>query len=195
MTADSRRCQTIIGFAPTAAVGGAVFFLAATIGMVGMLVVTRCSRTPCLVHAMTVPGAENAFALTSASKAWNLSGFKAALAIAGPEVAVDLRRTAEEVSHGPSHLGIIAHAEAFRTGGDWLDLLQGLDKNLTLLGDLVAEHLPGVKCLRPQGTYLARCAIHSILCIGIPLYTGDLVTLTLAPASSKASESGTGCSG
>ena len=28
MTADSHRCQTIIGFAPTAAVGCAVFFLA-----------------------------------------------------------------------------------------------------------------------------------------------------------------------
>ncbi len=60
------------------------------------------------------------------------------------------------MSHGPSHLGVIAHAEAFRTGGDWLDqLLWGLDENRTLLGDLVAEHLPGVSYLRPQGTYLA----------------------------------------
>jgi cystathionine beta-lyase len=105
---------------------------------------------------LSVPGAENAFALTSASKAWNLSGLKAALAIAGPESAADLRRMPEEVSHGPSHLGIIAHAEAFRTGGDWLDaLLLGLDDNRTLLGELIAEHLPGVKYLRPQGTYLA----------------------------------------
>jgi cysteine-S-conjugate beta-lyase len=105
---------------------------------------------------LTVPGAEDAFALTSASKAWNLSGLKAALAIAGPEAAADLRRMPEEVSHGPSHLGLIAHAEAFRTGDDWLDrLLRGLDGNRTLLGDLVAEHLPGVSYLRPQGTYLA----------------------------------------
>jgi cysteine-S-conjugate beta-lyase len=105
---------------------------------------------------LRVPGAENAFALTSASKAWNLSGLKAALAIAGPEAAADLRRMPEEVSHGPSHLGIIAHAEAFRTGGEWLDaLLLGLDENRTLLGDLITEHLPGVKYLPPQGTYLA----------------------------------------
>jgi len=105
---------------------------------------------------LSVPGAENAFALTSASKAWNLSGLKAALAIAGPESAADLRRMPEEVSHGPSHLGIIAHAEAFKTGGDWLDaLLRGLDDNRTLLGDLITEHLPEVKYLRPQGTYLA----------------------------------------
>ncbi|MGB8390053.1 MAG: MalY/PatB family protein [Mycobacterium sp.] len=105
---------------------------------------------------LTVPGAENAFALTSGSKAWNLSGLKAALAIAGPEAAADLHRMPEEVSHGPSHLGVIAHAEAFRTGGEWLDtLLEDLDQNRTLLGDLVAEQLPGVKYQRPQGTYLA----------------------------------------
>ncbi|OMC21367.1 MalY/PatB family protein [Mycobacterium sp. SP-6446] len=108
------------------------------------------------VPYLTVPGAENGFALTSASKAWNLSGLKAALAIAGPESAADLRRMPEEVGHGPSHLGIIAHAEAFRTGGEWLDaLLAGLDANRALLGDLAAEHLREVKCLRPQGTYLA----------------------------------------
>ncbi|WP_369817661.1 MalY/PatB family protein [Mycobacterium sp. 852002-30065_SCH5024008] len=105
---------------------------------------------------LTVPGAENAFALTSASKAWSLSGLKAALAIAGPEAVADLHRMPEEVSHGPSHFGVIAHAEAFRTGGDWLDdLLRGLDRNRTLLGDLVAEQLPKVKYQWPQGTYLA----------------------------------------
>src|SRR5271163_1571175 len=120
----------------------------------------RRSRTCCAIRTirrgrctpyLSVPGAEDAFAVTSASKAWNLSGLKAALVIAGPESAADLRRMPEEVSHGPSHLGVIAHAEAFRTGGDWLDLLlQGLDENRTLLGDLVAEHLPGVSYLRPQ---------------------------------------------
>ena len=105
---------------------------------------------------LTVPGAENAIAVTSASKAWNLSGLKAALAIAGPEAVADLQRMPEEVSHGPSHLGVIAHAEAFRSGGDWLDgLLRGLDRNRALLGDLVAEQLPGVKYQWPQGTYLA----------------------------------------
>jgi cysteine-S-conjugate beta-lyase len=105
---------------------------------------------------LTVPGAENAFAVTSASKAWSLSGLKAALAIAGPGAAADLHRMPEEVSHGPSHLGVIAHAEAFRNGGDWLDmLLRGLDEKRMLLGDLVAEHLPGVKYQPPQGTYLA----------------------------------------
>ncbi|WP_423203272.1 MalY/PatB family protein [Mycobacterium intracellulare] len=105
---------------------------------------------------LTVPGAENAFALTSASKAWNLSGLKAAVAIAGPEAAADLDRMPEEVGHGASHLGVIAHAEAFRSGADWLDAtLSGLDANRKLLGELVAEQLPSLKYQWPQGTYLA----------------------------------------
>ncbi|WP_105972431.1 MalY/PatB family protein [Streptomyces geranii] len=105
---------------------------------------------------LNVPGAENAFALASASKAWNLAGLKAALAIAGPEAADELRLLPEEVGHGPSHLGVIAHTAAFREGGAWLDeLLLGLDANRHLLGRLLAEHLPEVRYHAPQGTYLA----------------------------------------
>ncbi|MGP3732502.1 MalY/PatB family protein [Streptomyces sp. GDS52] len=103
-----------------------------------------------------VPGSEDGFALTSASKAWNLAGLKAAVAIAGTEAADDLRRMPEEVGHGPSHLGVLAHTAAFRDGTDWLDeLLLGLDANRSLLGRLIDEHLPGVGYTPPQGTYLA----------------------------------------
>ncbi|SCL23268.1 cystathione beta-lyase [Micromonospora rhizosphaerae] len=105
---------------------------------------------------LTVAGAENAFALISASKAWNLAGLKAALAVAGPQAAADLNRMPEEVSHGPSHLGVIAHTAAFRAGGQWLDLLlDGLDTNRTLLETLLPKHLPSVTYHRPEGTYLA----------------------------------------
>jgi len=58
------------------------------------------------VPYLSVPGSENAFSLMSASKAWNLAGLKAALAIAGPHATDDLARLPEEVSHGPSHLGL-----------------------------------------------------------------------------------------
>jgi cystathionine beta-lyase len=105
---------------------------------------------------LTVAGAENGFAVTSASKAWNLAGLKAALAIAGPRAVADLQRMPEEVSHGPSHLGVIAHTAAFRDGGPWLDLLlDALDGNRTLLATLLDKHLPSVGFHRPEGTYLA----------------------------------------
>ncbi|MDG9706473.1 aminotransferase class I/II-fold pyridoxal phosphate-dependent enzyme [Streptomyces sp. DH37] len=104
----------------------------------------------------SVRGAGDAFALLSASKAWNLAGLKAALAVAGPEAAEDLARMPEEAGHGASHLGVIAHSAALREGGDWLDaLLAGLDENRRLLADLLARRLPGVRHRPPQGTYLA----------------------------------------
>jgi cystathionine beta-lyase len=108
------------------------------------------------VPYLSVPGAENAFSLVSASKGWNLAGLKAALAVAGPAAADDLRRMPEEVGHGASHLGVIAQTAALREGGEWLDgLLSGLDDNRRLFGDLLAEHLPDVGYRPPQGTYLA----------------------------------------
>ncbi|HWK28396.1 MAG TPA: MalY/PatB family protein [Solirubrobacter sp.] len=99
---------------------------------------------------------ERGLVLLSASKAWNLAGLKAALLIAGPAALDDLRRLPEEVSHGPSHLGAIAHAAAFRDGEPWLDaLLRGLTASRHLLGTLLAEHLPQVGYRPPEATYLA----------------------------------------
>jgi cysteine-S-conjugate beta-lyase len=116
------------------------------------LVLPGATFTPYL----SVDGAENGFAVTSASKAWNLAGLKAALALAGPEAAADLANLPEEVSHGPSHLGILAHTAALRHGEPWLDaLLAGLHSNRELLGSLLAEHLPHVRWIEPEGTYLA----------------------------------------
>ena len=104
---------------------------------------------------LSVAGGQDGLALMSASKGWNLAGLKAALAVAGPESAVDLARMPEEVGHGPSHLGVIAHVAALREGGDWLDaLLAGLDENRALLGRLLAEHLPDVAWRPGPGTYL-----------------------------------------
>lgn len=119
------------------------------------------------VPYLSVPGAEDAFALFSASKGWNLAGLKAALLVAGPEAAADLARLPEEVSHGPSHLGVLAHTAAFEHGRAWLDaLLAGLDHHRTRLASLLAEHLPQVTMVRPEGTYLAwldcrRLGLHS----------------------------------
>lgn len=105
---------------------------------------------------LSVPGTESAFSLMSASKAWNLAGIKAALAIAGPEAADKVARIPEGARDGASHLGVIAHTAALRDGGDWLDaLLIGLDDNSRSLADLLAEHLPGVRYRPSEGTYLA----------------------------------------
>jgi cystathionine beta-lyase len=108
------------------------------------------------VPYLSVPGAERGLSLMSASKGWNLPGLKAALALAGPGAAGDLARMPEEVGHGPSHVGVIAHTAALREGTAWLDaVLAGIDENRRLLTDLLAAHLPGVVHHPGEATYLA----------------------------------------
>ncbi|MFJ7147354.1 MalY/PatB family protein [Streptomyces sp. NPDC100445] len=108
------------------------------------------------VPYLSVPGAGRGLSLMSATKGWNLAGLKAALAVAGPEAAADLARLPEEVGHGPSHLGVIAHTAALREGTAWLDaLLAGVLDNRRLLTGLLAEHLPAVRVHPAEATYLA----------------------------------------
>jgi cystathionine beta-lyase len=105
---------------------------------------------------LSVPGGARGFALVSASKGWNLPGLKAAVAFAGEDAAADLARLPEEVSHGPSHFGVLAHTAALRHGGGWLDaVLGGLDRNRTLLGELLAGHVPSVHWTPGAASYLA----------------------------------------
>lgn len=105
---------------------------------------------------LSVPGAGNAFAVMSASKAWNVAGVKGAVIVGGADTGNDLARMPEIVWHGLSHLGVIAHTAALNDGREWLDALLGdLDENRVLLSSLLAKHLPGVVCDPQPGTYLA----------------------------------------
>lgn len=95
-------------------------------------------------------------AVMAPSKAWNLAGLKAALAIPGPAARTDLSRLPEVVSHGASHLGVISHTAALLHGMGWLDeLLVELDAHRQLLADLLARQLPSVGYRPPDATYLA----------------------------------------
>ncbi|SEL21867.1 MalY/PatB family protein [Streptacidiphilus jiangxiensis] len=108
------------------------------------------------VPYLSVRGAESGLSLMSASKAWNLAGLKAALAVAGEAAAPDLGRMPVQVRDGVSHFGVIAHTAALREGGTWLDaLLPALAENRALLVRLLAEHLPQVRYRPGDGTYLA----------------------------------------
>jgi cystathionine beta-lyase len=105
---------------------------------------------------LSLAAGSRAIVLMSASKAFNLAGLKAAMAIAGPEALADLARIPEEVTHGASHLGVVAHRAAYLHSADWLDaLLAGLDENRRLVGTLLAKHLPEVGYRLPEGTFLA----------------------------------------
>ena len=54
------------------------------------------------------------------------------------------------------HLGVLATVAAFNDGGPWLaDVLETLDHNRRLLGDLLGKLLPEVRYRQPQAGFLA----------------------------------------
>lgn len=95
-----------------------------------------------------------AVCLTSASKAFNLPGLKAALALAGsPRIAQRLWDIPMELSFHAGHLGVVAGVAAFEGGDDWLEELRGhLLRQRSLLGELLPA---GVTWQPPQASYLA----------------------------------------
>jgi cystathionine beta-lyase len=101
--------------------------------------------------------ARHSVTATSASKAWNLPGLKAAqLILSNAEDAAVWDRVGSLYTHGASTPGVLASTAAYDAGGPWLDdVLAYLAGNRRLLGELVAERLPGVRWTPPEGTYLA----------------------------------------
>jgi cystathionine beta-lyase len=102
------------------------------------------------------PAAQRAVAFVAASKGWNLPGLKAGLTLAGPDAPAVTTALPEVVQIGTGLFGVIAARAAFADGGPWLaSLLDVLDGNRRLLGDLLAGHLPAVRYRMPVATYLA----------------------------------------
>lgn len=98
------------------------------------------------------------YAVTSASKAFNLAGLKCALMIsAADETTSVLRGLPIEVEWRTGQFGMLAAVAAFSPESDeWLDgLLAALDGNRRLLADLLAEHLPEARYRMPDAGYLA----------------------------------------
>jgi cysteine-S-conjugate beta-lyase len=107
------------------------------------------------VPYLAVPGSEPDFAVLSASKGWNLAGFKAALVVPGSE-APDVSDVLHRPGNNTGHIAVIAHTAAFANARPWLDAaLAGIDANRRALPGLLARHLPGARCRLPEGTYLA----------------------------------------
>lgn len=134
---------------------------------------------------LTVPGGERGITVTSASKAWNLAGLKAALVVPGGEARADVARLHPFVTFGASHFGVIAQTAAYRDGRTWVhQLVDELDANRRLLAELVREQLPGARLLLPESTYLAWLDLR-------PLGLGDHPGATLLRRGRVAVSDGT----
>ena len=102
--------------------------------------------------------ADVGYAVTSASKTYNLAGLKCAVMVAGgPAQAKVLRSLPDEVEWRTGLFGALANVAAYSAESDaWLDsLLAALGENRRLLVDLLAEHLPEARFLPPDAGFLA----------------------------------------
>jgi cysteine-S-conjugate beta-lyase len=118
------------------------------------LVLHGATHTPWL--EVSDAAREYGIALSSASKAFNVAGLKAALMITASDRA---RAAAERVPHLTDRvgiLGVIAAEAGFTYGDRWLNaLLDQLAANRQLLGDLLTAELPKIKWTPPEASYLA----------------------------------------
>lgn len=98
------------------------------------------------------------YAVTSASKTFNLAGLKCAVMIAGGAAQASvLRSFPAEVEWRTGLFGALANVAAYSAESDeWLEaLLAALGENRRLLVDLLAQHLPEAKFLPPDAGFLA----------------------------------------
>ncbi len=118
----------------------------------------RYGATPHIPYAsISAAAAGHTITATSASKAWNLPGLKAAQIITSNPADEELYRIFDfAVLHGASTLGVIAATVAYNEGRPWLaEVTDYLDGNRKLLESLLARHLPEVGFRVPEATYIA----------------------------------------
>lgn len=117
----------------------------------------RFDRRPFVPYAsVSEAAAAHTITGTSASKAWNIPGLKTAQLITSNEHDQQAyRRLGFSVPHGAATLGVVASTAAYREGKPWLDgVIDYLEESRRLLGELVAEHLPGAAYHQPEATYI-----------------------------------------
>jgi len=101
--------------------------------------------------------AEHAVAVVAASKAFNIPGLKCAQIVTGDDATRD-RLVSIPMAQNDSwgSLGEVGSVAAYTEGDPWLTaLVERLDQQRTLLGELLADQLPQARMLPLEATYLA----------------------------------------
>jgi cystathionine beta-lyase len=99
------------------------------------------------------------------SKTFNLAGIQAAsVIIPNEEIRRKYNASLKTLSlHMESYFGLTAIESSYTYGDEWLDqLLEYLEGNLNVLLEFVEKHLPQVKVIKPEGTYLVWMDCRSI---------------------------------
>lgn len=132
--------------------------------------------------------AMNSIVTMSASKTFNIAGLSSAyLVIANEKFSQAYKRfmQATHISSG-NFFGLVATESAYTYGDEWLSqLLAYLEENRNLISSFMAKHLPKVKVMVPEGTYLVwidfsdlsistKDVYDKLVMAGIGLSTGSM---------------------
>jgi cystathionine beta-lyase len=115
-------------------------------------------HTHTVFAALSEDFAQHCIICTSPSKTFNLAGLKPAMAIiANERIRREFRRTLLACGIGnPNVFCLDAVKAAYEHGEPWLnELLEYLEENLALAQRFVAEEIPQLRMVRPEGTFLA----------------------------------------
>lgn len=95
--------------------------------------------------------ANHSITALSASKAWNLAGYKCA------QLVITDGTTLQPTDlHEPATPGVLANIAAYSDGEPWLaEVITYLEGNQRLIQEMLPTVLPGVEFIPNQGTYLA----------------------------------------
>ena len=95
---------------------------------------------------------------TAPSKSFNLAGLQVSnIFVPGRELYAKVKGDMEVISYdSPNMLGAIACQAAYEGGEAWLDACKAyMRENLEFVRTFLAEHLPAIKLVEPDGTYFA----------------------------------------
>jgi len=108
--------------------------------------------------SLATPVSEQCITFMSASKTFNLPGLNCSFMV----IPCQRRRSLVDGWLNRLHIsrnnlfGVLAMEAAFRNGDSWLDtLLPYLEENVNMMIDFARTRLPGVKVIKPEGTYMA----------------------------------------
>ncbi len=91
------------------------------------------------------------------SKTFNVAGLSCSVGvIQNPDLRGKVLNAGKGLIPHLNVMGYAAALAAYRDGQEWLDeVLAYMEANCDYMLDYIAAHLPGVKCQKPEGTYLA----------------------------------------
>ncbi len=109
--------------------------------------------------------ANNTITFMAPSKTFNVAGLNTAMTIIpNEELLKSFSMMLENMGLGIGNVfGITASQSAYKNGEEWLEaLLDYLKENLEFLKSFVAERMPQVKVVEPEGTYLVWMDFRSL---------------------------------